>query len=161
MNSISFGLVLSVNISYFDNKYKISLLHQSKIVDVPTCCNSGGIIDYSINNILHRTGGPACIYYLISQKKGVITTRKEYYNEGYLHRINGPAVITNKYDDDHRIIEWYYAYYVYGIRHCINGPAALRYQLIKNNKTLVAKSYWENGKGCSAKIYSVNKYMLR
>lgn len=77
MNSYALGLMLSVNISWFDNKNNISLSSQSKITTNLTFMGGLRLIEkrYYVNNKLHRICGPA---YKVS---GDLTFNEYYTND--------------------------------------------------------------------------------
>lgn len=62
MNLHTRGLILSVNISYFDNKNKISFLYQKS----SKLSSNKYIKSCYVNNVLHNDNGPAVIYYRIN-----------------------------------------------------------------------------------------------
>ena len=99
-------------------------------------------VSFLTDGRLHRTDGPAQIYYIYNpsvQNKIPINTSyliKSYYIGGLLHREDGPARMT--YYDGKLTNE---VYAINGLTHRTNGPAVITYDRGK----VMIEEYWVNG----------------
>lgn len=105
MNIISYGLSLSVSVSYFDCNNKIALHCQTSVIDVHN------YEKHLVNGRLHKTDGPAYIEYVeespikksgrkrkrVEQYREKHYYNKQYYNNGKLHRTDGPAIVSHDF----------------------------------------------------------------
>jgi hypothetical protein len=74
---------------------------------------------YKLNDVFHRTDGPAVIFYFKSGK----VHNEQYMINGVTHRVDGPANIC--YDEDGFV--YYNQWQINGMSHRVDGPAVIRY----------------------------------
>ena len=98
--------------------------------------------NFDINITVHRTDGPAEIYYY---EDGSIE-REYYYINDKLHRLDGPAF--TGYNENGNI--YAQVYYINNKCHKINGPAVNYYY---SNGSLEYESYYINGKPYTKEDY--------
>lgn len=137
MNSYTIGLVLSVNINYFDNKNKISLQCQSTVNHTPQD------IIYMTNGKWHRENGPAFIRTTIYDS--IKTVYEVYYVNGLYHRTDGPAITKFKWINGKKQL-FSKNYLINNECHRVDGPAAVRYNIINGKLRKNKDMYFLNGK---------------
>lgn len=104
------------------------------------------IEEYFIKGVMHRSDGPARIYYYSSQKLEF----EHWVINGELHRVGEPAVLSYYSSGAKRSEE----YYIRGELHNENGPASIHYDRYgKLRKTY----YCLDGKSYSKKDYDKKK----
>lgn len=137
MDSVSFGLTLSVSVSWFDRKNKISLIHQTSIEDLHNDKT------YKVNNKYHRANGPAYVRYKYFNSAKIIIY-ESYCKNTELHRVDGPAVIEYLLVNGiPKIVKK--LYYDNGELHRVGGPAEINYNLVDGEMKLGYQLHVING----------------
>lgn len=167
----SFLLISSVSIRYFERPDNVILKCQTskrvtyklindkliseenyiqQVIDnsclIRPQCAKGEIKEveevYYLDNIVHRTGGPAIIHYERIEGKNRLYKECYCFNGG-CHRVGDPAIIYYKLiEGKMRIYEE--QYHNNGECHRTDGPAILLYKCISGKMRLYRKEYYVN-----------------